>query len=62
VTTGQEEMIGSPGRVLEWHGRDGRVRVRGEIWRAEGPEGLARDQTVRVKAIRGLTVEVQPEA
>jgi membrane-bound serine protease (ClpP class) len=62
VTTGQEEMIGSSGRVLEWHGRDGRVRVHGEIWRAEGPEGLAPDQTIRIKAIRGLTVEVQPEA
>jgi membrane-bound serine protease (ClpP class) len=62
VATGQEEMIGSPGRVLEWHGRDGRVRVRGEIWRAEGPEGLAPDQTIRVKAIHGLTVEVGPEA
>jgi membrane-bound serine protease (ClpP class) len=62
VATGQEQMIGSPGRVLDWHGRDGRVRVRGEVWRAEGPEGLAPDQTVRIKAIRGLTVEVQPEA
>jgi membrane-bound serine protease (ClpP class) len=62
VATGQEEMIGSPGRVLEWHGRDGRVRVHGEMWRAEGPEGLAPDQTIRVKAIHGLTVEVGPEA
>ncbi len=62
VATGQEEMIGSPGLVLEWHGRDGRVRVHGEIWRAEGPEGLAPDQTIRVKAIHGLTVEVRPEA
>jgi membrane-bound serine protease (ClpP class) len=62
VATGQEQMVGSPGRVIEWHGRDGRVRVRGEIWRAEGPEGLAPEQAIRVKAIRGLTVEVQPEA
>jgi membrane-bound serine protease (ClpP class) len=62
VATGQEEMIGSSGRVLEWHGRDGRVRVHGEIWRAEGPEGLAPDQAIRVKGIHGLTVEVGPEA
>ena len=62
VATGQEEMIGSPGRVLEWHGRDGRVRVHGEVWRAQGPEGLAPDQTIRVEAINGLTVEVRPEA
>jgi membrane-bound serine protease (ClpP class) len=62
VTTGQEEMVGSPGRVLEWHGQDGRVRVHGEIWRAQGPEGLTPDQAIRVTAIHGLTVEVGPEA
>ncbi len=62
VATGQEEMVGSPGRVLDWHGQGGRVRVHGEIWRAQGPAGLAPDQAVRIKAIHGLTVDVAPEA
>jgi membrane-bound serine protease (ClpP class) len=62
VATGQEDMVGSPGRVLDWDGRDGRVRVHGEVWRARGPAGLAPDQVVRIKAIHGLTVDVAPEA
>ena len=62
VATGREDMVGSPGRVLDWHGQDGRVRVHGEVWRARGPAGLAPDQAVRIKAIHGLTVDVAPEA
>jgi membrane-bound serine protease (ClpP class) len=58
VMTGQEEMIGSRARVVDWHGQEGHVHVRGEVWRAYGPPGLAPGQEVKVKAIEGLTVEV----
>ena len=61
VVTGEEDMIGSRARIVDWHGQEGRVHVRGEIWRARGPAGLVPDQKVRVQAIDGLTVEVAPE-
>jgi membrane-bound serine protease (ClpP class) len=61
VVTGLEEMVGSPARVVDWDGGDGRVRVHGEIWRARGPDGLLPGQEVRVVGIEGLTVEVETQ-
>jgi len=60
VVTGEEFMIGSRARVLDWQSGTGRVRVHGEIWRARGPAGLAPGEEVRVRAIDGLTLEVEP--
>jgi membrane-bound serine protease (ClpP class) len=59
VITGQEEMVGSRARVIDWDGGAGRVRVHGEIWRARGPADLAPDKEVRVVAIDGLTLDVE---
>ena len=59
VITGQEEMVHSRARVVDWQGGAGRVRVHGEIWRARGPADLAPGQEVRVVAIDGLTLEVE---
>jgi membrane-bound serine protease (ClpP class) len=61
VVTGQEEMIGSRARVVDWQGCDGRVHVHGETWHARGPTGLAPGQEVRITAIEGLTIEVAPD-
>lgn len=61
VETGQEQMIGSRARVVDWQGQEGRVHVHGEVWRARGPAGLVPGQEVKVKAIEGLTVEVTPD-
>jgi membrane-bound serine protease (ClpP class) len=58
VVTGEEEMIGSRARVVDWHGQEGRVRVHGELWHAKGPAGLLPGDEVGVKAIEGLTLEV----
>jgi len=62
VVSGQEEMIGSRGQVLDWDEGGGRIRLHGEIWTARGPAGLAPGHAVRVTRIDGLTVEVEPEA
>jgi membrane-bound serine protease (ClpP class) len=61
VVTGEEHMIGSRARVVDWQGQEGRVHVHGEIWRARGPAGLLPGQDVEVSAIEGLTVEVTPD-
>jgi membrane-bound serine protease (ClpP class) len=59
VTTGQEEMVGSQARVIDWQGGQGRVRVHGEIWQARGPAALQPGEEVRVIGIDGLTLTVQ---
>jgi membrane-bound serine protease (ClpP class) len=58
--TGAEEMIGSVGRVIEWEGTRGRIRVLGEAWAARGSHPLKPDDTVRVVAREGLTLIVEP--
>jgi membrane protein implicated in regulation of membrane protease activity len=55
VTTGAEGMIGERAEVIG----PGRVRVRGEIWSARGAPGEG--ETVRVAAVDGLTLVVEPE-
>ncbi len=55
VTTGAEGMVGERAEVI---GPD-RVRVRGEIWQSRGP--ATGGETVRVAAVDGLTLVVEPE-
>jgi membrane-bound serine protease (ClpP class) len=62
VTTGAEGLIGSRAEVIEACDPEGRVRLRGEIWRARCPAGAAVGERVRVAAVDGLTVEVRPES
>jgi membrane-bound serine protease (ClpP class) len=63
VRTGSEEMIGSVAEVREPLDPEGQVFVAGALWRArvdEGPIGLG--NRVRIKAVDGLTLEVEPVA
>jgi len=61
VVSGVEEMIGSPGSVIEWSGEAGRVRVHGEIWQATGAVPPSAGSKIRVTGIEGLTLVVEPE-
>lgn len=60
VVSGREEMIGAPGEVLEH--RDGQwwARVHSELWRVRSAGHLHRHQRVRVVAVDGLTLDVEP--
>jgi membrane-bound serine protease (ClpP class) len=62
VATGQEEMVGSLGQVLDWRDGAGRIRVHGEIWQARGPAALAPGRYVRITAIQGLTLAVEADS
>lgn len=62
VVSGREDMIGATGRVMDWQGRDGHVWLHGERWRAQGAEALAKDAPVRVVAMQGLVLMVEPVA
>jgi membrane protein implicated in regulation of membrane protease activity len=58
VQTGAEGLVGQRGEVI---GPD-RVRVRGEIWSASGAGQLITGDLVRVAAVEGLTLVVEPES
>jgi membrane-bound serine protease (ClpP class) len=61
VASGGEEMLGASGRVVRWDGREGWVRVYGELWKAKADQPLSPGQHVRVKQMEGLTLMVQPD-
>ncbi len=61
VASGAEHLVGAEARVLEWHGREGFVWAEGERWQARSEGAHKPGQTVRIKGLRGLTVEVAPD-
>ena len=61
VSTGAEGMLGAPGEAIEaFNAGAGRVRVYGEIWTARSAASLEAGARVRVAAVDGLTLEVEP--
>ncbi len=58
--TGSSRMIGLPGKALTDIMREGRVMVQGEYWRARARTNIAAGESVRVTAIDGLLLEVEP--
>ncbi len=60
VMTGSEQMPGSIGETLEGFDHEGWVRVHGEQWRAHTRQPLKPHQPVRVTAMHGLLLEVEP--
>jgi membrane-bound serine protease (ClpP class) len=60
VITGKEALIGAEGVVVAWQGDEGRVRVKGEIWRAHAPRALAPGARIKVVGRDGLVLTVEP--
>lgn len=58
--SGVEEMIGSVAEALEDFTGEGNVRAHGEVWLARSQVALQRGQQVRVIALDGLTLTVEP--
>ena len=63
-TTGVEGLIGEVGEVREpiAPGKPGKVFVHGEIWRATSPDALVPGARARVKAVKGLEIQVEKAA
>jgi membrane-bound serine protease (ClpP class) len=59
---GGEELIGGQGEVVEWQGRAGTVRLRGEIWSANSETSFNPGDRVRVVDRRGLVLAVRAAA
>lgn len=60
VLGGVEEMVGGFATVQSWNGRQGRVNMRGTTWAARFDGALDPGQRVRITAVDGLTVDVEP--
>ncbi|MGA8220623.1 MAG: nodulation protein NfeD [Candidatus Acidiferrales bacterium] len=65
VSTGKEELLGELGEVKQpvgSAGNFGMVFVHGELWRAAASDGqpIPAGAHVRVKKVKGLTLEVEP--
>ncbi len=62
VVSGVEELIGKVGEVLEIRdSHHAMVRVHSELWQARSAVSMEKSQRVRVQAVDGLTLEVEPE-
>ena len=57
---GQEAIVGELATALENFSGDGRVWLEGEAWAAHSKAPIDKDQEVRVVALDGLTVHVEP--
>jgi len=60
VVTGKEALGGAEGEAVAWQGREGRVRVKGEIWRARSTVEFAPGSRVKVVGHDGLVLIVEP--
>jgi membrane-bound serine protease (ClpP class) len=63
-STGKEELVGEEAEVTEAidDGGSGMVFIHGELWRATASSGVSfpKGAPVRVKKVKGLTLEVEP--
>jgi len=64
VRTGSEELVGSVGEVREPLDPEGQIFIQGALWKARGmgADQIGPGNRVRVTAVDGLTLEVEPVA
>ena len=60
VQTGVEHLVGATGEAAERLAPSGHIRVLGELWEARSSSELPPGARVRVVAVDGLTLEVEP--
>jgi membrane-bound serine protease (ClpP class) len=57
---GVETLIGKKASVITPLRPDGQVKVNGEIWQAHSERRAPVGETVLIRAVNGLTLEVEP--
>ena len=60
VVSGVEGMLRERPEAVESFVRQGHVRVHGEVWSAVSREPVREGQRLRIVAVKGLTLEVEP--
>jgi membrane-bound serine protease (ClpP class) len=61
VRTGVEGHLGETAEVVRALAPEGRVKFRGEVWKARASEPIEAGESVRIAAVDGLTLLVEPE-
>jgi len=61
VVTGAQQMLSERAIALDDFDRSGLVRIHGEIWSAQTRSPVKAGQTLRVTAMNGLVLDVEPE-
>ncbi len=59
VVTGRQELIGGLAEAISDFDGKGTVFIHGENWTATSSDNIARGDTVRIKALKGLQLEVE---
>jgi membrane-bound serine protease (ClpP class) len=62
VRTGVENLVGAVGTVTEPLAPVGQIRVLGELWEARSTRTLPAGSSIRVVAVQGLRLDVEPES
>ena len=60
IVSGREGMLGAVGEAMEDFKDTGRVRVHSEDWQARAAVPIAHGQKVKILAVDGLTLTVEP--
>ncbi len=60
IVSGSEAMIGARGEALTDFPGNGKVRTFGETWQARCDQPVKRGEPVRIKAMDGLVLQVEP--
>jgi membrane-bound serine protease (ClpP class) len=60
VVSGAEEMLNMRGEVIDGFEGKGRIRIHGEVWKAESAVPLHSGDKVQVVAVDGLVLKVRP--
>jgi membrane-bound serine protease (ClpP class) len=61
IVSGREAMIGASAEVQEEFDGRGLIRAFGELWQAESRVPLSKGQQVKIVAIKGLVLTVEPQ-
>jgi len=62
IVSGQRTLIGASGEVVDETTGAGWAMVQGELWRVRSPQLLTKGQQVRVSAVDGPTLVVEPQS
>jgi membrane-bound serine protease (ClpP class) len=61
LRSGPETIVGKTATVIDECAPLGRVRFQGEVWTARSNDPIAEGQSVRITAVDGLTLDVEPQ-